>query len=92
MKSFIYTISEHTPRNGHTVKTCRIYQILRGYPKLVAEGSDTYVDDFQLFMMLAEANKLLPRAAFTRHPMGGWEHYPAYKLRDDGFAKVTKVI
>lgn len=91
MKSFIYTIKEHTPRNGHTVKTIRIYQVKNGIPEFVCTESDTFVNDHQLFLMTAEAEKLLPKRAFDRYPMGGYVMWPAQKLQEAGIAKVTQV-
>jgi len=91
VKSFIYTITSRCHRNGYTTKTCVVYRVKRGVPKHVATSREQFVSDFQLFMMTAEANKLLPRAAFKRHQFGGYEYGIAPALQNAGFAKVTQV-
>lgn len=91
MKHFIYTFREQTPRNGHTIKTVRIYHVYRNIPKLVAQGSDTFVSEFQLVMMTLEDNEQLPPPAFVKGNGGGHMYHTADMLEDAGFAKITKV-
>lgn len=92
MKSFVYIYSEHTPRNGHTQKTVRVYQIKRGYPVPVATATDTFVDQFQLVMQALEAEKLLPRRAFERSPTTNCQIYGSRSgLEDAGFCRVAQV-
>lgn len=91
MKSFIYTRKEHTPRNGHTVYTVRIYRVIRGVPKYVGGGSDTFVSDFQQFMDNAKRCKLLPKRAFESNHFGGYKYGAPHSLRDAGIANVTAI-
>ena len=93
MLHFIYTYSEteRPKRNGHTHKTVRIYRLVSGMPRLVAEGTDIYVGEFQLVMETREANKCLPKRAFERTASGGMKHcYPA-TLEDAGIASIYRV-
>ncbi len=91
MKHFIYTYSEHTPRNGHTQKTVRIYRILHGVPKFCDGLTDTFVSEFQLVMQALETYKLLPRRAFERNQFGGWKYAIPDDLQEAGIATIRRV-
>ena len=94
MKHFIYTYSESKPpRDGSgIVKTVRIYQVKRNKPELVAEGSDTFVSEFQLVMQTAEKAKLLPKKAFARNKSNGCLIYgSAWSLDQAEIACFTSV-
>lgn len=93
MLSFIYTYSEQQKpkRNGTTHKTVRIFRIKRNRVVFVAEGTDTYVSEFQLVMQVMEAYRLLPKKAFVRNPMGGWEYCNGWLLKEAGFANVERI-
>lgn len=92
MKSFIYTRSEKRVRDGSgTIYTIRIYRVKNGTPTYVCGGSDTFVSEFQQFMMHAERCKLLPRAAFVRNQFGGYKYCYGFSLRDAGFANVNQL-
>jgi hypothetical protein len=92
MLHFIYTYSEHKRRNDYTLKTVRIYRIKKNVPELVAEASDTFVSEFQLFMETAETYRLLPEKAFERSEHhGGVILGTAYALENAGIAKVTRI-
>lgn len=90
MKHFIYTYSEAT-RRGTTEKLVRIYRIIRGVPKLVAQATDTFVSEYQLVMQTMEANKLLPKKAFERTKWNGYRYWHASELADSGIATIWRV-
>lgn len=90
MKHFIYKYSEHTTRNGHTVKTVNLYRIVRNVPAHVGMLSETFVDKNQLVMMVLEHFKALPEKYFERHPLGGTKHMP-WSLKADGIATFTEI-
>lgn len=92
MKHFIYTYSEgKAPRDGSgIVKTVRIYRVKRNKPEFVAEGSDTFVSEFQLVMQVAEKAKLLPKKAFSRNKANGCLIYgSSWSLDQAGIACFT---
>lgn len=93
MKHFIYTYTEgKSPRDGSgIVKTVRIYRVKRNKPELVAEGSDTFVSEFQLVMQVAENNKLLPKKTFTRNQYGGNMYGNNWALEQAGIASFTRI-
>lgn len=94
MKHFIYTYNEKDRRhNGvwRSHKTVRIFRVVRNEPTFVAEMTETYVSEFQLVMMCAEANKLLPKRAFERHPGGSYKYGQAYLLKEAGIASFTRI-
>lgn len=93
MLHFIYTYSEteRPKRNGHTHKTVRIYRLVSGKPRLVAERTDTFVSEFQLVMEAMEENKCLPKRAFENNPMGGMRYCYASMLEDAGIASIYRV-
>ena len=91
MRHFLYTYSEHTPRNGHTVKTVSLYRIKRNSPHHIVTRSDTFVDEFQLVMDAMEQAKALPRAALVPNQFGGRKYCNSSALREAGFATVTRV-
>lgn len=90
MKYFVFTYSERTPRNGHTVKTVKLWRITRNQLVIVGEMSDTFVDKHQLLMMLAEHYKALPKRWFARHQFGGFANSP-WSLKNDGVATFTEL-
>lgn len=90
MRHFIYTYSERTPRNGHTVKTVRLFRIIRNEPQFVGEVSDTFVDKNQLAMAALQQFKALPRAAFARPENGSLSH-TLWSLKSEGIATVTEI-
>lgn len=92
MLHFIYTYAEHTPRNGHTHKSVRIYRMVNGRPRLVAERTDTFVGEFQLVMEALEANRCLPKCAFERHgDSNSYRYSYASSLEDAGIAGIYRV-
>ena len=93
MKHFIYTYSEgKAPRDGSgIIKTVRIYQVKRNKPEFVAEGSATFVSEFQLVMQVAEKHKLLPKKAFARNAHGGLKYCSAWSAEQAGIASFTCV-
>lgn len=93
MKTFIYTYSEKDrKRQGiwTCYKTVRIYWMRRGAPVFVATATESFVDQWQLFLMCAESAKLMPPRAFVRGPHGGYAHN-RYELEDKGIARVYQV-
>lgn len=90
MKSFIYTYHEKTAKHA-TVKTVRIYRIVKGTPVFVAEGSDTFVSEFQLVLQTMKAGKLLPSRAFATGPCHSPVYGHAYMLREAGIANINRV-
>lgn len=96
MLSFIYTYSEveRPKRNGHTHKTVRVFRVKRNKVVLIAEGTDTYVSEFQLVLQTLEAHRLiagLPLRAYDRNPMGGWTYGTAWALKEAGIADIQRV-
>lgn len=91
MKSFVYTYSERTPRNGHTEKTVRIFQVVRNTPVFIGMHTETFVSEFQLFMIAAEHYKILPKKAFERNQFGGYVYGAAHSMRGAGIANVNQV-
>jgi hypothetical protein len=90
MRHFIYTYSEHTPRNGHTVKTVRVWRIVRNAPRFVGEMSDTFVDQNQLVMQLLQTAGALPKHCFERRENGSSKHVP-WSLKEAGIATITQL-
>lgn len=100
MKSYIYTYSEKDRKHAevwHCHKTVRVYRMVRNEPVFLIERTDTFVDQFQLVLdamwefrenAVSPALKAhnLPKAAFEKHPTGGWKHCYAYKLQEAGIA------
>lgn len=94
MKSFIYTIREgKAPHDGSGIsKTVRVYQIVRGKPRLTNTRTEKFVSEFQLCMMALETTHVLPKAAFAVHEFAGSYKYGApHLLEEAGFARVTQI-
>jgi len=92
MLHFIYAYSEHTPRNGHTTKSVKIYQIKKNTPVFVASGSDQFVGELQLVLQIMESAKLLPRKAFVKNANTGSNNMcTAWQLREAGIADVVRI-
>lgn len=93
MKTFIYTYSEKQKKdNGiwRCHKTVKVYWMKRGAPIHVGSLTETYVDQWQLFMTCAEQNKLMPKRAFEESQFGGYANN-RYSLEDKGLARVYQI-
>lgn len=89
MKHFIYTYAEKVSK-GHLTKSVRIYRIKSGIPTFVAEGTDTFVSEFQLVLGIMQTGKLLPRRAFASNNFGGYR-YTSYELEEEGIATIRRI-
>jgi len=94
MLHFIYTYEEKDRKsNGswHCHKTVKIYKIKRNEPVLIGTLTETYVSEFQLFMMCAEINKAMPKSAFAKHANGSRIYGAAWLLKEAGIASITRI-
>lgn len=92
MRHFLMQYSEYKGRNDYAVKkTVRIWRIIRNEPRFVGEMTETFVDQFQLFMMCAQKYKAMPRAAFVENQFGGYKYCNKSSIKDAGFATVHEI-
>lgn len=95
MKTYLYTFSASpAPRNGSGAKkTVLVYEVRRNIPHLVAERTDTFVDEFQLVQDALEAAKCKPAAMYAKHPQTGCGrlYWSARALAEAGVAAVHRV-
>ena len=96
MLHFVYSYSERTPRNGHTVKRVCIYRIVRNEARHVTSYEETFVSKDQLILNALDAArkqgkaKGLPPAMFEKSQFGGWRHM-LWSLKEAGIATFAEV-
>ncbi len=91
MKTFVFTYSERTPRNGTTEKSVILYQIVRNKPVRLGSKTDTYTGAFQLVWELLQELKALPASAFELNPNNSPMHGNAWSMREAGFADIHQL-
>lgn len=91
MKTFVFTYSERTPRNGTTEKSVILYRIARNKPVRIGSKTDTYTSAFQLVWELLKELKALPASAFALHHNNSPIHGNAWSMREAGIADIHQL-
>ena len=91
MKHFIFTISEKV-KSGHTYKTCRLYEMIKGKPKLTATLTDVFVSEFQIAMMTLQGADVVSEDVFIPHLNGGFKYHYSDDLEKAGFCSLVQVV
>lgn len=91
MKSYIYTRTERTPRNGHTTYTLRLYHVVRGTPVFIGEDKDQFCSDFQQCQDLMRKLKVWPKKADVKDAAGRPKYYYPSQLREAGIVNINHI-
>lgn len=91
MKTFIFTYSESTPRNGTTEKSVVLYRVIQNRPERIGSKTDTYTSAFQLVWELLKELKALPASAFALHHNNSPIYGNAWAMREAGFADIHQL-
>lgn len=85
MKSYVYTYSRSKANKcGWCTHTATVYRVKRNKLVFVGTKTETFVDEFQLVMMIMKDYKQLPLRAFDRG-------HSAWTLKNVGLADVQRV-
>lgn len=85
MKSYVYTYSRRKANKcGWCTHTATVYRVKRNKLVFVGTKTETFVDEFQLVMMIMKDYKQLPLRAFDRG-------HSAWTLKNVGLADVQRV-
>lgn len=85
MKSYVYTYSRSKANKwGWCTHTATVYRVKRNKLVFVGTKTDTFVDEFQLVLMIMKEHKQLPLRAFDRG-------HSAWTLKNVGLADVQRV-
>ncbi len=85
MKSYVYTYSRSKANKwGWCTHTATVYRVKRNKLVFVGTKTETFVNEFQLVMMIMKDYKQLPLRAFGNN-------HSAWTLRSLGLANVQRV-